>query len=109
MLDGLNRIVEQKKFSESEKANKALVDFRKQSDSVALFVEDGNYKPSDFDKIALADLYKKYKDFCHDDGYKPLGKNNFSKRLEGEGFKPTRLSGGAAAFFIKTEIRENVV
>ena len=108
LLVGLNRIVEQKKFSDCEKADKALSEFRRQSDNVALFIEHKNYIPSDKEKEALSELYKDYKSFCTDDGYKPLGKNNFSKRLESKGFEPTRLSGGAAAFLIKTELNYNV-
>jgi putative DNA primase/helicase len=104
LLVGLNRIVEQKQFSDCSKANTALSDFRKQSDSVALFTDEFHYIPSSTNKEALSDLYNRYKCFCSDDGYKPCGKNKFSTRLENKRFERTRLTGGASAFFIEIKI-----
>ena len=102
ILEGLNRIVTQKRFTVSEKADKALANFKKQSDSVALFIDENSFYPSNYNKQSLSELYKKYKEFCLDDGYKPVGKNKFSTRLEGKGFNRTRLSGGGAAFLIES-------
>lgn len=101
LLQGLNRIIAQDKFTECSRANTALIEFRKQSDSVALFIEELNYVPSSTNKEALSDLYSRYKSFCNDDGYKPCGKNKFSTRLEHKGFERTRLTGGASAFLIE--------
>lgn len=103
LLTGLNRLVDRDKFTECSKANTALSDFRKQSDSVALFTDEFNYITSSTNKEALSDLYNRYKVFCGDDGYKPCGKNKFSTRLENKGFERTRLTGGASAFFIETK------
>jgi len=101
VLVGLNRIIKQKKFSICEKSSKALADFRRQSDSVALFIDEFSLKTSETDKEPLADLYVKYKSFCQDDSYKPVGKNKFSVRLENRGFVKTRLSSGAVGFFME--------
>jgi len=102
LLEGLHRIVDQKRFTVSEKTDKALANFKKQSDSVALFIDENYFYPSNLNKQALSELYKKYKEFCLDDGYKPVGKNKFSNRLESKGFTRTRLSGGSAAFYIES-------
>jgi putative DNA primase/helicase len=104
LLVGLNRIVANDKFSECKKANGALSEFKRQSDSVALFIDEFHYCPSKTDKEALTDLYNKYKDFCREDNYKPCGKNKFSTRLENKGFERSRLTGGTSAFFIETKI-----
>ena len=101
LLIGLNRIILQKKFSSCEKAARALDDFRRQSDSVALFLDEFGLKPSPDYKEPLADLYLKYKYFCQDDNYKPVGKNKFSVRVENRGFVKTRLSNGATAFLME--------
>jgi len=105
LLEGLKRILKQQKFTYCEKAKKALDDFRKQADSVQLFIEEHRYITSNSNKEALADLYLKYKDFCRDDGYKALGKNRFSIRLESKGFERTRLNDGASAFYIVRQVR----
>ena len=104
LLVGLERISKNKKFTECEKAKDALNNFRKQSDSVGLFIDDLCYTPSTSEKIALGDLYVSYKSFCIDDGYRAVGKNKFSTRLESKQFEKTRLTGGASAFFIQRQI-----
>ncbi len=105
VLNGLERVTTQEKFSESPKAKEALTNFRKQSDSVALFVDEFTYVQAKR-KEALSDIYLKYKHFCLDDGYKPVGKNKFSGRLENKGFERARLSNGSAAFLIEREINK---
>ena len=103
LLTGLNRLIEQDKFTDCPKANSALSEFRKQSDSVALFIEDKNYIPSINIKESVADLYNKYKFFCSEDGYKPCGKNKFSNRLVNKRFEKARLNDGSSAFFIESK------
>jgi len=94
LLEGLKRILRQQRFSYCAKAEQALGEFRKQSDSVQLFVEEQNYQPSETNKEALSDLYNSYKNFCRDDGYKPVGKNKFSQRMERKGFEKIRRNDG---------------
>jgi putative DNA primase/helicase len=103
LLNGLNRLIEQDKFTECTKANSALSEFRKQSDSVALFIDDKNYIPSINIKESVAELYNNYKFFCSEDGYKPCGKNRFSNRLVNKRFEKTRLNNGSSAFFIESK------
>lgn len=104
LLIGLERIEKNKKFTICEKAIFALNEFKKQSDSVGLFIDELNYKTSTINKEALTDLYSSYKCFCNDDGYKAVGKNKFSTRLENKGYEKTRLTGGTSAFFIEKGI-----
>jgi putative DNA primase/helicase len=100
VLLGLNRLIILKKFTSCEKSAKALNDFRRQSDSVALFVDELNYVQSPNDSETLAELYTKYKAFCLDDGYKPVGKNKFSIRMDKKGFEKVRLGNGSTAFML---------
>jgi putative DNA primase/helicase len=100
LLIGLKRIIELKNFSPCSKSIEAINNFKKQSDSVALFIEEFNYTTSDDEKKPIAELYSQYKIFCNDDNYRPVGKNKFSARLENKGFIKTRLSGGTSAYFI---------
>lgn len=91
LLEGLRRLIQQQKFTDSAKANNALANFKKQADSVALFIDEFGYEPSPA-REALPDLYNKYKEFCKDDGYKATGKNKFSARLESKGFEKIRTN-----------------
>ena len=94
LLRGLERIIHQQKFSYCERAEKALGDFRKQGDNVQLFLEEQSYQHSESNREALNNLYTNYKNFCHDDGYKQKGKNNFSKELERKDFEKIRMNDG---------------
>ena len=104
LLVGLERIITQNKFTNCRRADAALENFKKQSDSVALFIDEFNYYGSTSEKVALSELYNRYKQFCKDDGYKATGKNKFSVRLEAKGYERTRLNGGSTAFFIEERV-----
>ncbi|RYG41824.1 MAG: hypothetical protein EOO01_24310 [Chitinophagaceae bacterium] len=101
LLVGLERLVKNNRFTESQKVNHALSEFKRQADNVALFIEEFTYVTSQTHKMPLSDLYSQYKGFCQDDGYKHLGKNKFSAKLESKGFESTRLNDGSKGFFIE--------
>lgn len=99
LLIGLERLIKNKKFTESEKVNNALVEFKRQADNVALFIDEFGYKAGTQIKRSLAELFRDYKNFCYENGYKPFGKNNFSKNLANKEFEDTRLNDGSAGFY----------
>ena len=102
LLIGLERLVKNKKFTESEKVNHALAEFKRQADNVALFIDEFEYKPCTQRKKSLVELFAYYRNFCNENGYKSFGKNNFSNKLESKGFEATRLSDGSKGFHLGT-------
>lgn len=102
LLIGLERLVKNKKFTESEKVNSALAEFKRQADNVALFIDEYEYKPSTQRKKALTELFGHYKTYCIENGYKHFGKNNFSNKIESKGFEATRLNDGSKGFYLGT-------
>lgn len=107
LLQGLERLTEQQHFTHSDQIENAVTEYKKQSDSVALYIEDKKYIPSSTQKKqAVFDLYAEYKSFCSDDGYKAVSKNKFSTRIQNLGFERTRLSGGGAAFIMEINYSE---
>jgi putative DNA primase/helicase len=58
------RLLAQKGITYSEKATKTVDDYRKQSDSVAVFMSEMVFEPGFKNKITLKDLYSDYKSFC---------------------------------------------
>lgn len=82
ILRGLSRLLENLEFTTSEIIKQILEDYRRESDSVAMFIEENSYVPDADIHQLLKDLYQTYRSFCLDDGYKPLNKKNFKKRLE---------------------------
>ena len=88
ILEGLERLLKNKDFSDSKKTNEAIEDYKKESDNVALFIEEHNYQITDIEEyfISIADLYDEYKTTTKENGKHPLGKNKFSTRLKNLGF-----------------------
>ena len=97
ILQGLDRVLKQKKFSKCEAVAMARSDYEKQSDSVKMFVEDYEYKTST-NFTAISELYQKYKVYCIEDGFRPVNKSNFMKRLRHFKIIVERKSIGNVAF-----------
>ncbi len=93
-LEGLRRLLLQRNFSECNAARQAVDQYKRESDSVQMYVDDQVLQPSGSGFETLKDLYAGYKSFCCDDGYRALGKQNFSKRLEACGFEKVKQNVG---------------
>jgi len=104
VLDGLNRLLAQKKFTDSEAVNKQLEDYKRHSDSVQMFLEDENYIKSVNDFTQLKDLYKCYKDYCNENGYRPCSNKTFGDRLRNIGYKTDRNNKGQIVFVKKENV-----
>ncbi len=101
MLEGLQRLLQQEGFTPCDASREVLKQYRKESDSVAMFLSEENYKPSqEFTEGKV--LYQAYKTYCVDNGYRPLGRNKFYKRLEFNKAAIQRLDVGMVAFVRKT-------
>lgn len=94
ILDGLNRLLMQGDFSKCATAINAIETYKKESDSVALFLDDGGFKPSLDEKLSLMDFYNSYKDFCKDSNYTCCSNKVFSTRLKVFGYEISRISAG---------------
>lgn len=98
MLKGLDRVMEQKNFSKCEAVENARSDYEKNSDSVQLFITEMEYKISTTNYILISELYPKYKTFCVEDGYRPVGKTKFIQRLNHYKIFVNRINVGNVAY-----------
>ena len=101
LLGGLKRLLEQKKFTRCKAVEAALAAYQRESDSVAMFLADGGYQPDPISKFSLSELYHDYKSYCSDNGYKPLGRNKFGKRLESNGI--SRMDSNKSYFLLSKQ------
>lgn len=101
LLQGLENLLANEQFTQSPKVQKALEDFKLDSDTCGLFIADYKIAIAPGTKVSLADLYSRYKTFCNDENKRAVGKNKFSKRLKKEKFEDIRLSDGSTGFLIK--------
>ncbi|MGS0747307.1 DNA primase family protein [Halpernia sp. GG3] len=105
ILQGLDRVMEQKNFSKCEAVENARSNYEKQSDSVKMFIDEFEYKTAT-DYTAISTLYAQYKYFCIEDGFRPVNKSNFMKRLNHFKILVNRLSIGNVAY-ITTDKNNN--
>lgn len=100
VLDGLQRLLEQGKFSECEAARQALEVYRRESDSVAMFISEMGYQRVTCREQAtlLSIIYTSYKTFCTDNGFRAVSTTNLRRRLEALGFECSRTNRGRLVF-----------
>jgi putative DNA primase/helicase len=97
ILQGLDRLLIQKKFSKCAAVENARSDYEKQSDSVKMFIEDLEYKTST-EFTPVKELYHQYREYCIEDGFHKVNKSNFMKRLRHFKIIVERKSIGNVAF-----------
>jgi putative DNA primase/helicase len=97
ILKGLDRVLEQKNFSKCEAVDNARSNYELQSDSVKMYIDEFEYVTST-EYTSIKTLYDQYKIFCLDDGYRPVKKSNFMKRLENYKIVVKRIDIGNVAF-----------
>jgi putative DNA primase/helicase len=101
ILEGLNRLLSQKNFTQSEVVNKQLEEYKKQTDSVLTFLDDECYEKSSDKHILFQELYKIYLAYCCESNYRACSKGTFSKRLQNAGFETERKNFGIIVFINK--------
>lgn len=82
VLKGLNRLLMNSNFTDSETVKRIRARYESESDSVKLFIDDKGYQSSPSEYIATNKMYPEYRTFCQDNGFYPVNKLNFEKRLE---------------------------
>ena len=100
VLDGLNRLLEQKRFTHCEAIKQAVEQYKSQSDSVKMFIDENNYKNHATEYRLIKDLYNDYRVYCIEDGFKAVNKSNFIKRLKGFGIEVKRINSGNVAYLL---------
>jgi putative DNA primase/helicase len=100
VLEGLNRLLEQKRFSECKAAQQALDQYEIESNSVQMFLNENEYESSPNNHRLLKELYFEYRSFCNEDGMPPFKKSNFKKQLMALGIIVERVSQNQLAVFI---------
>ena len=79
MLVGLDRLLTQKAFTESEATKRIHKEYRRTSDSVLMFIEECCEISSEY-YTTIKDIYSEYKSYCFANGYMHVGNWNTIKR-----------------------------
>lgn len=101
VLSGLDRILSNKSFTPCEAVKAQLEAYRKQSDSVAMFLEDERYQKSTTEFIPLKEIYSGFKTYCIDSGYRACSIRTLSERLKHLGFETEKKMNGVIVYTSK--------
>ena len=101
VLLGLVRLLNQQGFTRCTEVDMFIENFRKESDSVQIFLEEARYQVSSAGYVFLKDLYEEYKFFCRDNFYPLISNRAFAERLRSGGVKVHRISSGNVVFVKK--------
>lgn len=104
VLDGLRRLLKQGRFTDCDAVQQQLDLYKRQSDSVRLFLDEYDYTPDVDQYTALKDLYREYKSFCSEDNYRPVNSRNFKKRIEGYGIRTEKRNIGQVVYVYRTVV-----
>lgn len=96
VLQGLNRLLEQKKFSDCEAAQQAVEQYRIESDSVQMFLNEYGYEVSAVNSMPLKEMFTEYRNYCIDSGFKACSLRTFADRLRNSGYQTERKGYGTA-------------
>lgn len=94
VLAGLNRLLINKNFTECEAVKLQLEEYKKNSDSVKMFLDDENYSKSVEGWTPFKDIYLQYRTYCYESGYKICAKRTVSERLKAMGYVFERKNFG---------------
>ena len=101
VLQGLERLKTYSRFTHCQQAEDTLKRYRLESDSVALFItegDDGTYTPSIDEHMKQETIYNDYKKFCSEGGYRPVSVRKFKERMEKLGFQTGRRNFGKIVY-----------
>lgn len=101
IIEGAENVITNEEIFTSVECQKFKAKFIKETDNAALFIDDACYEACEFSKTRLSSLYTEYREFCNEDGYKSLGKSNFSKRLVALGYEKFKADGNKDYFRLK--------
>lgn len=106
VLEGLNRLLANKKLTVSELIDAELTKYQIESDNVKMFLDECNYVET-FDRhMSVKLLSNEYSEFCKEGRYKPVNHSNFVKRLRALNLRVEKRNTGLVVFIEKSETNE---
>ena len=101
ILEGLKRLLLQKTFTHSEAVKNQLELYKKQSDSVQMFLDEEGYEKSIDVYEEFKTIFSLYRYYCSESGYRSVSKKTFSERLKNIGIETVRKNQGIVVYLKK--------
>ncbi len=106
VIEGLDRLLWEKSFTQCIAAEEALEIYKKESNTVVGYIEELELVPNPQSFRLVNDLYKEYRTWCRDSGYVALAKNSFSKEFVKQDFIKSKKATGRGFYVSKNENRD---
>lgn len=103
VLEGVHRILKNQEFTDSKMAQEEISKYKRESDSVLLFLDEEDYEPSINSSLLLKELYGEFRTFCSENGHRTPSTKTFSQRLQRNGYHSSRISAGKQVFIQKKD------
>ena len=105
VLEGLKRVLKQRRFTKSEAMEKILKDYKRESDNVSMFIEESGYEKTNEESILVMDLYNEYNAYCISGNYVAVSKKAFTSRIRNMGIIIEKKYYGMIVYLKKTSCR----
>ena len=94
IIEGLERLLEQGRFTQSQIVDKELKKYRTESNSILSFIDEEGFMPSSISKMPIDTFYELYREYCLKNGFHSYTKRNFNTQLRNAGFIIERSTHG---------------
>ena len=94
VIEGLDRLTRNKRFTEPATVREANKSFREQSDSLALFLEDSGIIPGRDCSTQVSALYSRFSSYARSCNLPAISMKSFSEKMTKAGFEKIRTAQG---------------
>ena len=94
VIEGLDRLTRNKRFTEPEMVREANKSFRDQSDSLALFLEDSGIVAGSDHSAQVSALYARFSAYARSCNLPAISMKSFSEKMSKAGFEKIRTAQG---------------
>lgn len=81
-VEGLKRVIENKRFTSSAKVQNELDDYAERNNPILSFIKDCEDEEVQIENEPVGSIYDKYQGYCIRNGYTALARNEFSKQIQ---------------------------
>lgn len=93
IIEGARRLRRQERFSDSYTINQFLDEYRRESDTVACYIDEKEWVVGTDDKISLSMAFEDFNQWIFRNGYAKMGNRTFAKRLRLLKFETEKIGG----------------
>lgn len=107
VLEGYKRLISQKDFTQSAVIDAVQNRYRTESDSVATYLAEFGYTPSEFYSQTLSEFFQKFCEWRISNGYASMSRRKFADRLRHLGYRVERGSANKTYVWVTTKSYES--